>query len=159
MAVGDIDLYVRYYRSMLDGDGGGVLSGAPADLNTDTIKIVVLKDTFTPDVTGSSSQHHFDDVSASEVATATAYTGPITLATPTVNESAGVITYDAVDVTIALDAGGFTDARYIAFYKDSGTPATSPLIAIGDLGSNQSITSAPLEFQWNVAGILTLDEV
>ena len=158
MAIGDINLYVRYYRSMFDGDGGGVLSGAPADLNTDTIKIVVLKDTFTPDVTGSTSQHHFDDVSADEVGTATAYTGPITLS-PTLTEVAGVVKYDAVDISIALDAGGFTDARYIAFYKDSGSPATSPLIAIGDLGVNQGNTTAPLDFEWNVAGIFTLDEV
>ena len=159
MAVGDITLFVKNIRSLFDSDAGGLLSSTPADLNSDTIKLVVLDDTFTPDTTGTSAQEHFDDVSAKEVGTATAYTGPITLASLAVTETGGVVKWDATNVTIASDAGGFTDARYVCFYKDSGTPSTSPLLAIGDLGSNRDNTAASVILEWGSGGIFTITQV
>lgn len=159
MALGDVTLYVKNIQSLFDSDGGGTLSGTPADLNTDTIKVVVLDNTFTPDTTSSTVQEHFDDVSAKEVATATAYSGPITLTTLAVTEAAGVVKWDADDIVIAADASGFTDARYIAFYKDSGTPSTSPLLAIGDLGSDQDNTVTGVNLTWGAGGIFTITQV
>ena len=159
MAAGDSTLYTKHLRSLFDGDSGGDLSNTPIDLNTDTLKLVVLKDTFTPDTTGTSTQEHFDDISAQEVATATAYTGPITLTSATVTESGGVITFDADDISIAIDAGGFTDARRFAIYKDSGTPSTSPIFYVGDLGINRANTINGLDFEWGAAGIFTMAQV
>lgn len=154
MAVGDITVYNKFKQATLDGS---TLGGAPVDFDTDTIKCVVLDDTFTPDTGDATVQEHFDDVSAKEVATGTAYTGPVTLSTVTVTLSSGVATFDAADITILTDAGGgFTDARYFAIYKDTGTPGTSPLILIGDLGSNQTNVSGDLTFAWAGTGILTL---
>lgn len=156
MAAGDITFYNNYKLATHDGDAGGALSSFPVVFGTDTIKIRVLANTFTPDFLNSTIQEHEDDISGAEVATGTGYTGPITLGTETITETAGVVTYDALDVTIPQDATGFTDGRYIVFYKDSGTPATSPLICIGDLGADQSITGGDLKFIWGAGGIFTL---
>lgn len=159
MASGDLTLYTKHILSLFDGDGGGALSNTPVDLNTDAIKLVLLKNSFSPDTTGSTVQEHFDDISSAEVGIATAYTGPITLQTVTVTESGGVITFDAEDITVGIDASGFSDARYFAIYHDSGTPATSPLLAVGDLGSDRANTVNSLVFEWGVTGIFTLTQV
>jgi len=159
MASGDLTLYTKHIHALFDSDADGVLSGEVVDLDTDTIKLVVLKTGFTPDTTGSTAQEHFDDISSSEVATATAYTGPITLVGITVSEAAGVVKFDATDVTIAIDGSGFTDATHFAIYKDSGTPSTSPLMAIGDLGSARANTVNALVFEWGTGGIFTATQV
>ncbi len=152
MAAGDTTIYTKFIQSQANGS----TLASVVDFDSDTIKIVLIDDTFTPDTTSSTIQEHFDDVSAKEVSTGTAYTGPITLANQSIALSGSVVTYDADDVAIALDGGGgFTDARYIVFYKDSGTPATSPLIAVGDLGANKDNTASSIDFTWNASGILT----
>lgn len=156
MAAGDITFYNNYKLGQFDGDAGGVLSNMPVVFGTDTIKIMVLDDTFTPDLLNSTTQEHLDNVSADEIATATGYTGPITLASETITETAGVVKYDALDVTIPEDGSGFTDARYVVFYKDSGAEATSPLICIGDLGANQSNVAGDLKFVWGAGGVFDL---
>lgn len=157
MAAGDITIYDKWLHSQ---SGDSTLSGMPVDFDTDTLKIVLLDNTFTPDTTASSTQEHFDDVSAKEVSTGTAYTGPITLGTITLTVSSGVVTFDAADVSILVDAGGgFTDARHIAFFKDTGTPSTSPLIAIGDLGSDRDNTLSNIDFTWGANGIITWTKV
>lgn len=155
MAAGDITFYTKYLLGLKDQSDSG-LSSLPVDLDTDTIKVIVLTDTHSPDTSGTSTQEHLDDISANEVATATAYTGPITLAGSAVTESANVVTWDANDITIAADGSGFSNARWIVFYKDSGTAATSPLIASGDLGSNRTNVGQTLTFEWNATGISTL---
>ena len=151
MAAGDITIYPKFIQSQANGS----TLASVVDFDTDTIKVVVLDNTFTPDTTASTIQEHFDDISAKEVATATAYTGPITLASKTLTLSGVVVTFDAADISIGLDAGGFTDGRYIAFYKDSGTPSTSPLIAIGDLGTDKDNVTSTIEFNWAATGIIT----
>ena len=157
MAAGDITTFAKF---LLADKDQSTLSSMPIDFNGDTLKLVVLDNTFTPDTTGSSVQEHFDDISAKEVTTGTAYTGPITLASLSVTESGAVITFDATDVSIAADVGGgFIDARYFVIYKDSGTPATSPLIAVGDLGSDRANTTGVLNFTWAATGILTWTRV
>jgi len=156
MAAGDVTAFDKWLAAQADA---ATLSGSPVDFDTDTIKIVVLDSTYTPDTSDTSVTEHFDDISAKEVATATSYTGPITLASSTVTLTTGKTTFDAADVTIASDAGGFTDGRYIVFYKDTGTPATSPLIAVGDLGSNQSIVTGALLLTWGANGIITWTKV
>ena len=151
MAAGDITIYPKFIQSQADGS----TLASVVDFDTDTIKVVVLDNTFTPDTTASTIQEHFDDISAKEVATATAYTGPITLASKTLTLSGVVVTFDAADIEIAIDASGFTDGRYIAIYKDSGTPSTSPLIAIGDLGSDKDNVSSTIELNWAATGLIT----
>lgn len=156
MAAGDITPFMKHLKAQVDAS---TLASSPVDFDTDIIKIVILDNTFVPDTTLASIQEHFDDISAKEVATATAYTGPITLASLTVTSSGVVITFDAADVVVAADAGGFTDGRFIVFFKDSGTPSTSPLIAVGDLGADKDLTVGSLELTWASGGILTWSRV
>lgn len=159
MAAGDMTLYTKHIRTLFDKDAGGAISSGVVDLNADTLKLIVLKTGFTPDTTGATIQEHLDDISSSEVATATAYTGPITLTGVTVTETAGVVKFDATDITISIDASGFTDATHFAIYKDTGTPSTSPLMSIGDLGSARAITLNSLVFEWGTGGIFTITQV
>lgn len=160
MAAGDITFYNKFKEGLLDQDGGGLLSSLPVDFDTsgDTIKIGVLDNTFSPDVGDSTTQEHWDDVSAKEVTTGTGYSaGGPALASQAVTLSGGVAKFDAADVTLLQDSGtGFTNGRYIVFYKDSGSAATSPLIAYGDLGSDQDLTGNDLDFVWASTGIFTL---
>lgn len=156
MAAGDITLMPKFLQAQADAS---TLSGSPVDFDTDTIKVVVLINTFVPDTTDSSAQEHFDDISSDEVNTATAYTGPITLTTTSIAVSGAVVTWDADDISIAADVAGFTDGRYIAIYKDTGTPATSPIIAIGDLGADQSLQTGSLDLTWAATGLITWTRV
>ena len=159
MAAGDLTIYTKHLRTLLDKDAGGAISSGVVDMNADTLKLILLKTGFTPDTTGSTAQEHLDDISSSEVATATAYTGPVTLTSVTVTETGGVVKFDAGDVEIAIDASGFTDATHFAIFKDTGTPSTSPLICVGDLGSARANTVNGLDLEWAAGGIFTVAQV
>lgn len=159
MAAGDLTIYTKHIRTLFDKDAGGAISSGVVDLNADTLKLILLKTGFTPDTTSSTIQEHLDDISSSEVGTATAYTGPITLGTVTVTETGGLTKFDAEDITIAIDAGGFSDATHFAIFKDTGTPSTSPLMCIGDLGSARDNTINALIFEWGEGGIFTIGQV
>ena len=158
MAAGDIAFYNKFKFAQIDGDANAALSGTPVTFGAgaDTIKVAVMTASYVADTGDATTQEHWDDVSANQVATGTGYTGPITLASPTVTMTSGVVKFDANDVVIPQDASGFANGRYIVFYKVGGTDATSPLIAWGDLGATKSITGGSLTFQWNSNGIFTL---
>lgn len=89
------------------------------DLSSATIKIALV-DTGT--YTYSSAHDFYNDVSAGVVGT------PQTLGSKTT--TAGV--FDAADVTFTAVSGATVEAFVI--YKDTGTPATSDLIAYFDTG-------------------------
>lgn len=92
---------------------------AGIDLSSSTIKIALI-DTGT--YTYSSAHDFYNDVSAGVVGT------PQTLGSKTT--TAGV--FDAGDVTFTAVSGATVEAFVI--YKDTGTPATSDLIAYFDTG-------------------------
>ncbi len=123
------------------------------DLDGDTIKVMLLDDTHTQD----QDAHEFiDDVSANEVS-GTGYTaGGAAIGSKTVSQdntdNEGV--FDGADVTWS---GSTITARYAAIYKDTGTPSTSPLIAILDFGENKSSSNGNFTIQWNAEGILNLN--
>ena len=150
MATGDLTTYNKFILTMLNGTD-------TVDFDTDTIKVVMMKTTFTPDTSDSSTQEFFDDISATEVATGTAYTGPVTLASKTLTLASGVVKFDADNITIAQDiGGGFTDGDAFVLYKDTGTPSTSPLILWGDFGSSQNNQAGSVSITWAAAGIFDL---
>ena len=122
------------------------------DLDTDTIKVMLLDDNHTQD----QDAHEFiDDVSTNEVS-GTGYTaGGAAIGSKVVSQddtdNEGV--FDGADVTWSSST---ITARYAAIYKDTGTPATSPLIAILDFGENKSSSNGNFTIQWNAEGILNL---
>ena len=150
MAAGDITVFNKWKEAQADAG----LSSTPVDFDTDTISVAVMTDAYTPDTGDTSAQVYWSDVSASQVATGTSYTGPIALAGKTLALSTGVAVFDANDVVIAQDASGFTNGRRLVFFKNTGTPTTSPLIAVGDLGANKAITAGSLTFAWAATGIV-----
>jgi hypothetical protein len=77
------------------------------------------------------------------------------LASKTLNLAAGVVTFDAADITFSQSAGGFSNARYAILYVDSGTDSTSPLVAYADFGADKGNVAGDLILQMDAAGIFT----
>jgi hypothetical protein len=125
---------------------------AVIDFNTDTIKVALVTSAYTPSAT---THDYFNDIT-SEV-TGTNYTaGGATLASLTLTESGGTVTFDAADVTWSYNATGFSNARYAIVYKSTGTAATSPLIGYVDFGADKGNTSSDLRIQWGASGVFTV---
>lgn len=121
------------------------------DWDSDTIKVALLNNTYTPD---QDAHNYYDDVSAYEV-TGTGYTaGGITLAnkTNTYNSATNVIVLDADDVTWASST---ITARYAVVYDATpATNATRPLIGYVDFGSDQSSSNGNFTITWDSTGIV-----
>jgi hypothetical protein len=123
------------------------------DWDTDTIKVALLTNSYTPD---QDAHNYFDDVSTYEV-TGTGYTaGGITLAnkTNTYNSATNVIVLDADDVTWSSST---ITARYAVVYDASpATNATKPLIGYVDFGSDQSSSNGNFTITWDATGIVRI---
>jgi hypothetical protein len=123
------------------------------DWDTDTIKVALLSNSYTPD---QDAHNYFDDVSTYEV-TGTGYTaGGITLAnkTNTYNSSTNVIVLDADDVTWSSST---ITARYAVVYDATpATNATKPLIGYVDFGSDQSSSNGNFTITWDATGIVRI---
>ncbi len=86
-----------------------------------------------------------NEISAKEVVTGTAYTGPITLANVTLTNSIDDVIVDWDNIQIAQDAGGgFTDATHAAIYLDTGTPTNSPVLQIWDFDATLNNQTGPV---------------
>jgi hypothetical protein len=120
----------------------------------DVVKIAFLDANYTPD----RDAHVFwDDVSADEVSGTNYTAGGNEVATKTVTTAGNVTKWDANDpATWATSGAGFADARFAILYKDTGTPATSPLIAYHDFGSDKGNVDGDLTIQLDAAGIATI---
>jgi hypothetical protein len=123
------------------------------DWDTDTIKVALLTNSYTPD---QDAHNYFDDVSTNEV-TGTGYTqGGITLANKTnsYNTATNVIVLDADDVTWSSST---ITARYAVIYDASpATNATRPLIGYVDFGSDQSSSNGNFTITWDATGIVRI---
>lgn len=124
------------------------------DWDTDTIKVALLTNAYTPD---QDAHNYFDDVSTYEVSGATGYTsGGATLAnkTNTYNSGTNTIVLDADDTTWSSST---ITARYAAIYDASpATNATRPLIGYVDFGSDQSSSNGNFTITWDATGIVRI---
>jgi hypothetical protein len=126
------------------------------DLSAQTIKVALMRDTLTPNQV---TQEFFADISSNQSTVSgggsgyTAGGATLTNKTFTPNPSAGTASFDADDVTWAITGGTIT-ARYAVVYQDSGNPATSPIIAVFDFGSNRAATDGNFTLQWGANGII-----
>lgn len=121
------------------------------DLVDDTIKIALLTSSYTPDY---DTHSNFDDLT-NEV-TGTGYTaGGATLASKTFTKdntnNRGV--FDASDVVWSTST---ITARYGVIYKDTGTPATSTLIALLDFEQDEVSAGADFLITWHASGIFAI---
>lgn len=112
-------LYTLGRQAFLDGD---------IDYSADTIKVALVNDSYTPNL---ATDQFYSTISSAVVGT------PQTLASKT--STGGVA--DAADVSFSSVTAGNT-ITYLAIYKDTGNPATSPLIALID-------TATGLPFETN----------
>jgi hypothetical protein len=126
------EVYWKYKQSLLNQ------SPAPPDLDADTIKVALLKNTHTPDIAG---DQFWSDVSADEVATGAGYTaGGAALTTKAVGiDGTGGFAYFTAANT-SWPSFTHSGIRYAVIYKDTGTPATSPLMTLVDFGGDEGIT-------------------
>lgn len=112
-------------NALYDFGRQGVLDGSIA-VGSDTIKAALVAATYTPNL---AADEFLSDVpSGSIVAESGALTG--------VTETAGVFRAD--NTTVSSVTGAVI--RYVALYKDTGSPATSRLIALIDTGANLPYT-------------------
>jgi hypothetical protein len=123
------------------------------DWDTDTIKVALLTNAYTPD---QDAHNYLDDVVANEVS-GTGYTaGGNTLANKTNAYNAGtnVIVLDADDTTWSSST---ITARYAVVYDATpATNATKPLIGYVDFGSDQSSSNGNFTITWDATGIVRI---
>lgn len=140
-----IQKYNKWQEQALNGSG-------PIDWDTDTIKVMLVSSAYTPAPTTDS---FINDVNANEVSGTNYTAGGETIAGISVVESGGISTINGNDVQWLQAAGGFSNARYGIIYKDTGTPATSPLVGYIDLTTDKSNVNGDLTIQWGASGIFT----
>ena len=119
------------------------------DLANDTIKAMFLTSSHTNDI----DAHEFiDDVSTNEVSASGSYSaGGITLSITTSQDNTddeGVA--DATDFSVTSFTGS---VRTICYYKDTGTPATSPIIAFERFDAEQTATAGTWAYTVNTDGL------
>jgi len=123
------------------------------DWDTDTIKVALLTNSYTPD---QDAHNYLDDVIANEVS-GTGYTaGGNTLANKSnsYNSATNVIVLDADDTTWSSST---ITARYAVIYDASpATNATRPLIGYVDFGSDQSSSNGNFTITWDATGIVRI---
>lgn len=123
------------------------------DWDTDTIKVALLSNGYTPD---QDAHNYLDDVVSFEV-TGTGYTAggaTLTNKSNSYNSATNVIVLDADDVTWASST---ITARYAVIYDASpATNATRPLIGYVDFGSDQSSSNGNFTITWDATGIVRI---
>ena len=121
------------------------------DFDTDDIKGALVTSGYTPD---QDSHDFFDDIT-NEVVGAGYSAGGMSLTTKTVTQdntdNEGVYSADNLTWTSST-----ITARGLVLYKDTGTPATSPLICYFDFVSDKTSSSSDFTVQWAAEGILNL---
>lgn len=121
------------------------------NLTADTIKVALMS---TGHAESQTAHTHWSDVSGDQI-TALAYV-PTGIGTDSITLNGTTGTYDCTD-TVLSGIGGGPDGTFdqLIVYKDTGTPATSPLISHHDV--NETTTNGgDITLQWDTLGILTL---
>jgi len=119
------------------------------DMDDDTLKCMLLADTYTPDATDSVKA----DIVAHELAAANGYsTGGATLANVTWSDDAGVTKADADDPV--WTTASFT-CRYAVIYSDTPSSPADPLICLLDLLENKTALGGNFYVNFHANGFLT----
>lgn len=138
--------------SFVYNSGKVKLGDGSIDWDTDTIKVSLHTSTYSPDV---DNDVFFSDTS-NELSGGGYTSGGNTLdnCAVTQDNTNDRAIYDADDETFAAFTGTF---RYLVVYKDTGVAATSPLICVIDLGSDETITNGSYDITWSAGGVFNLN--
>lgn len=139
------------FKARLLGDDSQISTAV--NLKTDTIKLMLVTSSYTPDIDADVFVSTPDDF---EVANSGTYAaGGATLA-PTLStddtDDEGV--FDATDVSFT---SATITARYAVIYKSTGVATTSPIVCVIDFGSNQSSSTGTFTITFAAEGIINLN--
>jgi hypothetical protein len=128
--------------------GKGEILKANIDLVDDIIKVAFMAPAYTPDI---DAHDYYSDISASIAAGSADQT--LASKTVTVDDTNNRAEFDAADLSIANETiTGGTDMMVL--YKDTGNPATSPLICYIDIAEGTlTPIDGTLAIAWNSEGI------
>lgn len=124
------------------------------DLNTDTIFLMLMLNTYTADVDAHEKR---SDVEADEHADTGTYATPgkeATTPTVVIDDANDRGIFDAVDVVWA--ASTITAAGAILYKSRGGASSADELICFIDFGGDKSSTAGNFTVTWDSIGILTL---
>jgi len=122
------------------------------DWLTNTIKVALVADTYTPNI---DTDEFWGDVSANEASGSNYTAGGATLGTKTV-------TYDAANNRVDLDAADVVwanatvTARYAVIYNDSPGAGSKNLLGYVNFGQNETATAGNFTITWATGVILRL---
>lgn len=146
MAQGDITLFNEFKK-----DVGEKVH----NLGSDTFKLGLITNAVTPAAStadprwGASGSTNF---SSSQVTPGGNYsTGGPTIASTTWTESAGVVTFDGSDVSIASNGSNPNNARWGIIYNDTSTG--KECVGFLDLGGVTDLTAGPFASNWSASGL------
>jgi hypothetical protein len=139
-------IYNSFKKKIMDGS---------IDLDTDTIKVVLVTSSYTPNIDTHTQYSHITNQ-----VTGTGYTaGGATLANKSVavdttNDRAKFDADDTTWTTASITARGAIIYKYV---DNAGSPDdTSPLICYKDFGADVTSTNADFTIKWHADGILYL---
>jgi hypothetical protein len=119
----------------------------------ETHKVMLDSDTDTP----AFDTHDFRNDVATEVTGTNWSAGGVTLTGTELTVAAGILTFDAADVSVASTT--ISNAMASIFYTNVGSSATDQLIMLHDFVTNVSTSSGTFGIQWHATGMLTADLV
>jgi hypothetical protein len=132
-------------------DGGAIDFETPGG---NGIKAALLTATYSPN---QNTDRFFGDIDTDEVS-GTGYTAGGNLCDNGVVslDGSGNVTVDVDDpATWTQNGSGFTDARVVVIYHDTGTAATSRLIGYGSFAGDQSSVDGDVTVQIGSGGLIT----
>lgn len=136
------------------GNAGAKLLSKEVDFLNDTIKVILLKDTYTVDL----DNHIYvsDLVLTANETSGTGYTAggeTLTTKSATYTATANYTLYNAADISLLSSS---ITARHAAIAGITTAESTSPLLFYMDFGSNQTTSSTEFKITWNASGIFAL---
>lgn len=138
--------------------GSRALGTQSISWTSDTIKLLLVRSTYTP----SAAHVYVSDVNTYEVSGGGYARKTLAGKTKTDNTGSSRVEYDASDVALGTLTAAAGSYRYAIVYKDTGSDATSSLLAWVDLGS-QTPAGVAYTIVWASTGVfhrsLFLDDV
>ena len=137
MAITASGLYLKTFQDSLQND-------IAFDILADTLKVALITNTHTP---------NFDtDVSWNSTNEVGTPSGGVTLTTPTLTVSSGVLVFDGDDT--AWGSQTMSGIRAARIYDST---VTDRLVCLVNFGSDYAVTSGVFTIQWDATGIFRLD--
>ncbi|MFG1794117.1 hypothetical protein [Nocardia sp. NPDC049149] len=133
--------YTKFFLSVLNKE---------VDLDTDTLKVMLCTSSYTP----SQHVHRYKSDVTNEI-TGTGYTaGGVALASVTVGNSSGTITFDAADSQ--WTSATFTARNAVIYDSSPASDSTRPLVGYITFDADIPVTASTFTITWDSSGIATV---